>query len=104
MSANKLLRTEAQARAEIVWDASYQVQLDFTLGDESFGCETTISFKAKPGGTTFVDYSAPNVDSIKLNGEAIGLEAFDGNRIVIEGLAERNTLSVLGKKIGRAHV
>jgi len=97
VSQNKLLRTEAQSRAGIVSDASYQVQLDFTQGGQTFGCETTISFKAAPGSATFVDYTAPSIDSIKLNGESTDPAAFDGNRIAIEGLAERNTLSIRGQ-------
>jgi len=97
VSANKLLRTEAQSRAGIVSDASYQVQLDFTQGDQTFGCETTISFKATPGSATFLDYTAPSVDSIKLNGESVDPAAFDGNRIAVGGLADRNTMSIHGK-------
>lgn len=83
-------------RAGIVSEASYQVQLDFTKGNETFGCETTISFQATPGSATFVDYTAPQVDSVKLNGEPIDPASFNGNRIAIEGLANRNTLSVHG--------
>jgi len=95
--AGVLTRQEAADRAGLIWNASYQVQLDFTQGEDTFACDTSISFESKPGTATFVDYTAPEVASIKLNGEPLDPALFDGERIRLEGLADRNNLSIKGR-------
>jgi aminopeptidase N len=93
--ASNLTRDEARERARLLDVESYRVELDLTSGEESFGSVTTVSFGcASPGTSTFIDLSAPAVHEITLNGVRVSPESFDGNRIWLDGLAERNELRV----------
>jgi aminopeptidase N len=92
---SNLTRDEARERARLLDVESYRVELDLTGGDATFSSVTTVSFGcARPGASTFIDLSAPAVREILLNGTAVGLEKFDGNRITLDGLAESNELRV----------
>jgi aminopeptidase N len=93
--ASNLTRNEARERAHLLDVESYQVELDLTAGDATFGSVTTVRFRcAGPGASTFVDLSAPTVREITLNGTRLGPEHFDGNRITLAGLVESNELRV----------
>jgi aminopeptidase N len=94
--AANLTRDEARDRAALISGVSYQVDLDLTGGDATFGSVSTISFAcARPGSGTFVNLAAPKVRSISLNGVAISPEdAFDGERITISGLQAANELII----------
>jgi aminopeptidase N len=93
--ASNLTRNEARERARLLEVESYVVELDLTGSDTTFGSVTTVSFRcASPGASTFIDLCAPAVGEITLNGRLLGPEAFDGNRITLDGLAERNELRV----------
>ena len=60
MSENKLTRDEARTRASLLSGLSYDIALDLTTGEETFGCTTTIRFRCNdPGTSTFVDLVAP---------------------------------------------
>src|SRR6202008_1786974 len=52
-----------------------------------FGC-------ARPGTATFLNLAAPGVHAITLNGSPVSTAAFDGERITVTGLADRNVLVV----------
>jgi aminopeptidase N len=94
--ASNLTRNEARERARLLTVQSYQVDLDLT-GDESttFSSVTTVRFGCtSPGADTFIDLTAPNVREIELNGSAVDLAAFDGDRIAVRGLAASNELRV----------
>ncbi len=94
MTSN-LTRNEARERARLLDVQSYVVELDLTGGEITFGSVTTVSFRcARPGASTFIDLTAPAVHEITLNGNAVGLESFDGNRISLDGLAETNELRI----------
>ena len=97
MTSN-LTRDEAKARSAIITVASYQVELDLTSpggGDATFDSVTTVRFDcAAPGASTFADLTAPAVREITLNGAPVGLDAFDGDRIALDGLAAANVLRV----------
>ncbi len=94
MTAN-LTRDEARRRAESITVDSYQVELDLTGGDTTFRSVSTIDFGCtRPGSATFVNLAAPRVHAIMLNGAPVSLDAFDGERVALDGLAERNTLTV----------
>jgi aminopeptidase N len=56
-----------------------------------------MQFAAREGNSTWVDYIAPVVTSIELNGESIDLSAHDGYRIQLSGLKAHNTLVVTGE-------
>ena len=94
--ASNLTRDEARDRARLLSVASYQVDLDLTGDEETFRSATTVRFSAtSPGGATFIDLTAPAVREIVLNGQALDLGAFDGNRIALAGLAQDNELRVV---------
>jgi aminopeptidase N len=92
---SNLTRDEAAARSALITVASYHVDLDLAGGDETFGSVSVIRFDcAAPGSTSFINLTAPAVREITLNGEPVGLDAFDGDRITLTGLAASNVLRV----------
>jgi aminopeptidase N len=91
-----LTRDEAAARSAIITVASYHVDLDLTGDDEVFGSVSVIRFDCvAPGSASFINLTAPAVREITLNGEPVSLDAFDGDRITLEGLAASNVLRVV---------
>ena len=94
MTSN-LTRDEAAARSALITVSSYEVDLDLTGDDETFGSVSVIRFGcAAPGSSTFVDLTAPAVREITLNDTPVSLDAFDGDRIALAGLAADNVLRV----------
>ncbi len=94
--ASNLTRAEAAERARLLTVDSYRVQLDLTGSDTTFGSVTTVSFRCtRPGTGTFIDLSAPQLREITLNGAQVPVSRFDGNRIALDELAERNELRVV---------
>ena len=94
MAAN-LTRDEAKKRAELITVGSYHVTLDLTGGDTTFRSVSRVVFDvSEPGSGTFVNLAAPEVRAITLNGVAVSLDAFDGERIALRNLAARNELVV----------
>jgi aminopeptidase N len=92
---SNLTRDEAAARSALITVASYHVDLDLTGNDEVFGSVTVVRFDcAAPGSASFINLTAPAVREITLNGKPVGLDAFDGDRITLEGLAASNVLRV----------
>jgi aminopeptidase N len=93
---NNLTRNEAHDRAQLLGNISYQVELDLTGGEESFASVAVVTFRcARPGVASFIDLTAPAVSEIVLNGEPVGLAAFDGDRIALAPLAPENELRVV---------
>jgi aminopeptidase N len=93
---SNLTRDDAAARSALITVASYHVDLDLTGGDEVFGSVSVIRFDcAAPGSTSFINLTAPAVREIILNGEPVSLDAFDGDQIILEGLAASNVLRVV---------
>jgi aminopeptidase N len=94
-----LTRDEAATRSALVKVASYQVDLDLTSdGDDTFDSVSVVRFDcAAPGSSTFINLTAPVVREITLNGAPVGLDAFDGDRITLDGLAARNVLRVVAE-------
>jgi aminopeptidase N len=94
---NNLTREEAQDRAGLISDFHYDVRLDLTTGDETFGSDTTVTFRCRrPGSSTFIEFIGPAVSRAELNGKRLPAAAFDGGRLQLENLAADNTLSVSG--------
>lgn len=96
---NNLTRDEASTRAGLLAVSSYDVVLDLTdgvgdaPGESTFRSTTTVRFTATtPGETTFIEITAPSVHSATLNGQPV--TGFDGNRLVLTGLAADNVLVV----------
>ena len=95
MTAN-LTHDEARERADLVTVSSYQVELDLTGGKTTFPSVTVARFRcSRPGAGTFINLTAPEVREITLNGAPVSLEAFDGDRITLAGLAAENELRVV---------
>ncbi len=91
----KLTRDEALERSGLITVGSYQVELDLTGGDVTFRSVSKVGFDcARPGAGTFLNLTAPEVHAITLNGAAVRLDAFDGERITLDGLAAHNELVV----------
>jgi aminopeptidase N len=93
---SNLTRDEAAARSALITVASCEVDLDLTSGSETFVSVSVLRFDcAEPGASTFVNLTAPAVREITLNGAPVGLDAFDGDRITLDGLAAGNVLRVV---------
>jgi len=93
--AANLTRDEALTRSGLITVGSYQVELDLTEGDTTFRSVSKVGFDcARPGAGTFLNLAAKEVRAISLNGTAVSLDAFDGERITLAGLAAHNELVV----------
>src|SRR5436190_6175488 len=93
---NNLTRDEARDRAGLLDVVSYQVELDLTAGEETFPSVSTVLFRcSRPGAASFINLTAPAVSEILLNGEPVGIDAFDGDRIALAPLAAENELRVV---------
>jgi aminopeptidase N len=92
--AANLTRDEARERSGLIIVGSYRVELDLTR-DATFRSVSRIGFDCtQPGAGTFLNLEAPRVHSITLNEVPVSLDTFDGERIVLDGLAARNVVVV----------
>jgi aminopeptidase N len=92
---SNLTRDEAATRSALITVSSYQVDLDLSGDDVTFGSVSVIRFGcAAPGSSTFVDLTAPTVREMILNDAPVSPDAFDGDRITLTGLAADNVLRV----------
>ncbi|MEX5634439.1 aminopeptidase N [Parafrankia sp. FMc2] len=96
---HNLTRDEARERARLLAVSAYGVELDLTVGDETFLSSTTTSFTCtEPGASTFVELAAPAVREIVLNGRSLDPAAvFDGWRVTLPDLAATNELRVVAE-------
>jgi aminopeptidase N len=95
VTSDNLTRDEAATRSALITVASYQVDLDLTGSDATFGTVSVVRFGcAAPGSSSFINLTAPAVREITLNDTPVSLDAFDGNRITLTGLAAENVLRV----------
>ncbi len=96
MSLN-ITRAEAAERAGLLRVDSYDVVLDLTGSDRTFGTTTTVTFGCTaPGATTWIDLVAETVHSVVLNGTALDLASVvDGPRITLPDLSEDNVAIVV---------
>ncbi|MFC6705295.1 aminopeptidase N [Flexivirga alba] len=91
-----LLRTEAQARADLIAVTSYDVALDLDQGEETFGSETTISFSCRePEASTFLDLDAVSITSITLNDNEIDPASVADQRVTLSNLRAENTVRIV---------
>ena len=96
MPGMNLTREEARERAALLSVSSYDVQLDFTTGEETFTSVTRVRFaSSRPGSGTFIDLVAPQVRRVVLNGRELDpAEVAGGIRVQLPGLAVENELLV----------
>ncbi|MFC0622559.1 aminopeptidase N [Kribbella deserti] len=99
MPGTNLTRNEARARAGLISDVRYAVDLDLTgaaTGAATFPSITTVNFTAEPGAATFADLIASAVHEITLNGRSLDpATVYDGARIQLDDLAADNELRVV---------
>jgi aminopeptidase N len=92
-----ITRDQTRERARLLRVRSYDVDLDFTRGPETFGSVSLIRFDCRElGATTHADLIATEVREIALNGAPLDPAAVwaDG-RITLPDLADRNELRVV---------
>ncbi|GAB2576668.1 aminopeptidase N [Kribbella endophytica] len=99
MPGTNLTRDEARTRAGLVRDVSYAIELDLSTaahGAPTFESITTLTFGAEDGASTFADLIAAAVHEVTLNGRSLDPgSVYDGARLQLDGLQERNELRVV---------
>ena len=101
MSNHNLSRDEAATRSALITTHSYDVTLDVRDAADpavtGYPSTSTITFSAEPGSATFLDFISGGVQSVVLNGRLLDVDAVvDQDRIILEGLAAENVLTVTG--------
>lgn len=97
MPGLNLTHEEAQARAKVITKVqNYDVNLYLTGEGETFRSETEIRFDAVPGGDTFLDVVAHDLVSVTLNGDQLDTSSYDGTRLPLSDLSEKNVLRLVG--------
>jgi aminopeptidase N len=94
MSSTNISRLEASERSAVVQAQNYDVELDLSTRDDTFGSRTTVHFTAREGNSTWIDFIAPKVQRIELNGESLDISIHDGFRIPLRNLKSHNVLIV----------
>ncbi|HEV7207740.1 MAG TPA: aminopeptidase N [Mycobacteriales bacterium] len=95
-SAHNLTRDEARERAGLIRVASYEVDLDLTIGEINFLSSSTVRFSCgQPGASTFIEIGADGLESVTLNGQALDIADFTGQRFTLPELAADNELTVV---------
>ncbi len=96
MPGQNLTRTEAAQRKRHIDVQAYDIALDLTTGEATFGSTTTVRFTAQAGSSTFIDAFTRTVHSVTLNGEALDPAVVsDSVRIQLPNLATENVLTVV---------
>jgi aminopeptidase N len=96
-SAN-LTQSAARERAQLIGSIDYLVELDLTGGDELLSFDVRIDFRAlRPGARTFIEAEVANVKEMLWNGRQLPASAYDGHRIALPELEERNSIRVMGE-------
>lgn len=91
-----LTHAEAIGRGALLRARSYHVDIDLTIGDETFRSTTTIAFDAESvGASTFLDVAPAALLSVTLNGRAIDPATLRDERIELTGLAAENEVVVV---------
>ena len=97
MSGMNITRDEATKRSQSVTVTSYNISLDLSGQDATFSSTTEVTFKATVGSSTWIDFVAPSITSILLNGVDFPLSAHDGFRVALNELQSENSLVVTGE-------
>jgi aminopeptidase N len=99
MPGTNLTREEARERAGLIEVESYEIELDLTVGEKTFGSTTTVRFRcAQEGAGTWLDFIAPAVREVILNGTPLDpIAVYDGSRIQLAGLQPENEVRVVAE-------
>ncbi|HEY6538468.1 MAG TPA: M1 family aminopeptidase, partial [Candidatus Dormibacteraeota bacterium] len=97
-SPSTLTEAEARARAELVGGVSYSIELDLTEEGPCFGFAARVDFAAtQPGSRTFLELEVAELRTMLWNGETLDPSAYDGHRVALPALQERNSLTIEGR-------
>jgi aminopeptidase N len=94
VSGTNITRLEASERSVVVQAQTYEIELDLTTRDDTFTSKTTVHFTARETNSTWIDFIAPKVQRIELNGESLDIGTHDGFRIPLPNLKSHNVLIV----------
>ena len=96
MPGENLTRKEAQERASLIQVSSYEIHLDLTRDEKTFGSTTKVNFAANSiGASTFIDAITHSVQRVSLNGQELDpTEVSDGTRIQLPNLQSDNELII----------
>ena len=99
MPGINLTRDEARDRSSMVEVDSYEIELDVTTGEKTFGSVTTVRFRCPDDAQqTWLDFIAPTVGEVVLNGTPLDpMTVYDGSRIKLEGLQPENEVTVVAE-------
>ena len=93
-----LTQSEARERAQLIGSIAYFIELDLTQGEDQLGFEARLEFSARqPGALTFLETEVDRVTEMVWNGQPLPDSAYDGRRIALPPLAERNSILVRGR-------
>ncbi|MFF0343208.1 aminopeptidase N [Kribbella sp. NPDC004875] len=84
----------ARTRAAALSVQSYDVDLDLTQGERTFGSTTTIRFTASEP-STWLDVKPDELHSVTLNGTAVDVAGLNDGRLELTGLQADNELVVV---------
>jgi aminopeptidase N len=91
--SQSLQRTEAAARRELLEVHDYDLRLDLSTDEKTFGSITTIRFGSR-GGETFLDLKPVRVNEIRLNGAVVDPDLLERGRLPIQTVEGDNELVV----------
>ena len=95
MPGTNLTRDEATTRSDLVTVSDHAIELDLTTDEKTFATTSTITFTAREGAETFVDFVGPSVEEIVLNGRPLHpAEHFADSRVRLPGLAADNVVTI----------
>jgi aminopeptidase N len=95
MPGINLTRDEASERARLLDVMTYDIALDLTGSDVTFGSVTTIRFSCtEPGAESFADLVGATVHEVTLNGRSLPVSVYADGRIQLSDLAADNELVV----------
>ncbi|WP_306322241.1 MULTISPECIES: aminopeptidase N [unclassified Streptomyces] len=83
-----LTRNEAQTRAQLLEVHRYTVDLDLTVGDDTFASHTVIHFTTRTAGGTFVELKPATLRSATLDGHPLDPTTLTDNRLPLPDLTE----------------
>ena len=85
---------ESRRRAELLSVTSYDVALDLSGDDQTFGSVTTIRFTADGPADTFLDVKPKQLLRVHLNGSPLDVELLEDGRLPLTGVSGDNELVV----------
>ncbi|TQK71198.1 MULTISPECIES: aminopeptidase N [unclassified Nocardioides] len=88
-----LTRAEAEHRASVLTVSSYDVELDLSLGEETFRSVTTIRFRSERAAT-FVDVKPRALHAVRLDGRPLDVDDLADGRITLDLTADEHELVV----------